>query len=97
MIAHGNVRTLRAPTPRQLDILRFVHAFTTERGHPPALREIGKRFGIGSTNGVNDHLHALERKGLVVRYDYLTRSVRVTGEGLRMLGVETCPTCGATK
>lgn len=93
----GCVRTLRAPTARQLDVLRFVHEYTEDRGHPPALRDIGKHFGMTSTNGVNDHLSALERKGLVVRYDYLTRSVRVTAEGLRMLGIETCGECGRAK
>lgn len=94
---NGVVRTLRAPTPKQLDVLRFVHEFTVERGHPPTFREIGKRFGIASTNGVGDHIHALERKGLLVTYEYLTRSVRVTAEGLHVLGVETCPTCGKAK
>lgn len=96
-VPFGVVRTLRAPTPKQLDVLRFVHEFTTLRGHPPALREIGKHFGWVSTNGPNDHLRALERKGFIVRYDYLTRSVRVTAEGLRVLGVEVCHECGRAK
>ena len=34
-----------------------------DRGYPPTLREIGAHMGIKSTNGVNDHLRALERKG----------------------------------
>lgn len=96
-VPFGVVRSLRAPTARQLDVLRFVHDFTTERGHPPALREIGKHFGWVSTNGPNDHLRALERKGYIVRYDYLTRSVRVTAEGLRVIGVEVCAECGRPK
>lgn len=93
-MALATIHTIRPLTDRQRDVLAYVHQFTTKRGHPPALREIGKHFGIGSTNGVNDHLNALERKGMVVRYDYLTRSVRVTAEGLRELGVERCSTCG---
>jgi SOS-response transcriptional repressor LexA len=94
---NGVVRTLRAPTARQLDVLRFVHEHTESSGHPPTLREIAGHFEWTSINGVNDHLQALERKGLVVRYDYLTRSVRVTAEGLRMLGVEVCGECGRAK
>lgn len=94
---NGVVRTLRAPTARQLDVLRHVHEHTESSGHPPTLREIAAHFGMTSINAVNDHLHALERKGLIVRYDYLTRSVRVTGEGLHVLGVEVCRECGRAK
>jgi repressor LexA len=31
----------------------------------PTIREIGLAFGIVSTNGVNDHLRALQRKGFI--------------------------------
>lgn len=87
----------RGPTDRQKEILHFVHTFTTERWHPPTIREIGEHFGIASTNAVNDHLNALERKGLIVRYDYVTRAIRVTAEGLRTLGIEVCAGCGRAK
>ncbi len=43
-------------TQRQRDILDFISASIHERGYPPTLREIGERFHIRSTNGVNDHL-----------------------------------------
>lgn len=35
------------------------------RGRPFTLREMCEAMGIRSTNGINDHLRALERKGLV--------------------------------
>ncbi len=48
-----------------------------ERGAiPPTLREIGARMGIRSTNGVNDHLRALERKGYLTREDMKSRALR---------------------
>ena len=46
---------------------------------PATLREIGSHFGIGSTNGVNDHLKALESKGYLTREDMKSRSLRPTG------------------
>lgn len=36
-------------------------------GTRPLMREIGEALGIASTNGVNDHLNALERKGRIHR------------------------------
>lgn len=50
-------------TKRQRSVLQFIAQFIRDRGYAPTLREIGKQFGIKSTNGVNDHLLALTRKG----------------------------------
>ena len=54
-------------TDRQREILDFITRSITTRGYPPTLREIGTHFGIRSTNGVNDHLRALERKAATGR------------------------------
>ncbi len=45
-------------------------------GYPPTLREIGEHLGIRSTNGVGDHLKALERKGYLVREELKSRALR---------------------
>jgi SOS-response transcriptional repressor LexA len=50
-------------TARQEQTLDFIRKSIEERGYPPTLREIGEYMGIRSTNGVNDHLRALEKKG----------------------------------
>jgi repressor LexA len=65
-----------ALTQRQRDILDFITASITERGFPPTLREIGEHFKIRSTNGVNDHLKALEKKGHLRREDLKSRAMR---------------------
>ncbi len=65
-------------TQRQLDILNYISSSITERGYPPTLREIGEHFGIRSTNGVNDHLKALEKKGHLRREDLKSRAMRPT-------------------
>ena len=66
-------------TDRQRDILEFISQSIRERGYPPTLREIGVHFGIRSTNGVNDHLRALEKKGYLEREDLKSRALRPMG------------------
>ncbi len=63
-------------TQRQQQVLDFIRESITQRGYPPTLREIGAHMGIRSTNGVNDHLRALERKGYLTREDMKSRALR---------------------
>src|SRR5437763_8464017 len=63
-------------TDRQREILDFITQSIRDRGYPPTLREIGLHFGIRSTNGVNDHLRALEKKGHLQREDLKSRALR---------------------
>ncbi len=63
-------------TDRQQQVLHYIRQSITERGYPPTLREIGAYMGIRSTNGVNDHLRALERKGYLTREDMKSRALR---------------------
>jgi repressor LexA len=65
-----------ALTQRQREILDFISSSIVERGFPPTLREIGEHFNIRSTNGVNDHLKALEKKGHLRREDLKSRAMR---------------------
>lgn len=73
-------------TQRQQMVLDFIRQSIHDRGYPPTLREIGARMGIRSTNGVNDHLRALERKGYLTREDMKSRALRPTGLDVRALG-----------
>ena len=66
-------------TRRQRQVLDFITESIEERGYPPTLREIGEHLEIRSTNGVNDHLKALERKGYLVRDDLKSRALRPRG------------------
>jgi repressor LexA len=63
-------------TERQQMVLDYIRQSISDRGYPPTLREIGARMGIRSTNGVNDHLRALERKGYLTREDMKSRALR---------------------
>lgn len=64
-------------TKRQAQTLDYIRQSIEERGYPPTLREIGEFMGIRSTNGVNDHLRALERKGYLRREDMKSRALRL--------------------
>lgn len=63
-------------TSRQAMVLDFIIDSMDENGYPPTIREIGEFMQISSTNGVNDHLKALERKGYLVRDQSKSRALK---------------------
>jgi repressor LexA len=65
-------------TDRQKAVLEFIQDHIDETGYPPTIREIGDHLGIKSTNGVNDHLKALERKGYLDRQTGKSRALKPT-------------------
>jgi len=65
-------------TERQRKVLDFIRTSIRDNGYPPTLREIGNFMSIRSTNGVNDHLRALEKKGYLTRTDMKSRTLRIT-------------------
>lgn len=54
-------------TKRQSDILRYIRISVEKRSVPPTVKEICDNFGLASTNGVHQHLKALEKKGFIKR------------------------------
>jgi repressor LexA len=77
---------MRGLTSKQQQVLEFIRFSIRERGYPPTLREIGQHMGIQSTNGVNDHLRALEHKGYLTREDMKSRSLRLTDLAVEAAG-----------
>lgn len=75
-------------TSRQSAIYDFL-VEQIAQGVPPTVREIGKRFGIKSPNGVMCHLKALEKKGFIDRSAHLSRAIRLTNDPYKILK-ETC-------
>ncbi len=73
-------------TDRQLEVLRFIARQIEECGYPPTIREIGEALDIRSTNGVNDHLKALERKGFLTRDPVKSRALIPTPAAREALG-----------
>ncbi len=75
-------------THRQLEVLRFIASEIEERGYPPTIREIGEALDIASTNGVNDHLKALEKKGYLQRDPVKSRALIATSAAREALGLD---------
>jgi repressor LexA len=60
---------------RAREILSFIQRFAREHGYPPTIREIGKAYGISSTNGVRYYLHLLEKAGHLKRSERISRGI----------------------
>ena len=71
--------------PRQRQCLCFIVQFTFEHLYQPSVREIADHMGINSTNGVNDHLRALQRKGYLVMAERSARALELTDAALLLV------------
>lgn len=81
LLASANATThmptgLMPPTDRQREVLAWVERFMQEEGMPPTRRDIGRGLGI-RVNAVQEHLTALERKGLISIKEGTSRGIRV--------------------
>jgi SOS-response transcriptional repressor LexA len=63
--------------PRQRQVLNFITSHIQGKGYAPSVREIGRHFGMKSTNAVDDVLGALEAKGFVRRAPFKARGIQV--------------------
>jgi repressor LexA len=52
-------------TPRQRQVLQFIQESLSEHGLPPTRAEIAEALGFKSANAAEDHLRALQRKGVL--------------------------------
>lgn len=70
-------------TAAQDRVLRVLHAWTSEHGYPPSVRELALQAGLASTSTVVHHLEILARKGYITRVSGQARAicVRLPGEG----------------
>lgn len=84
-------------SPRQTQVLAFIEEFIADEGYPPTIRDIGAALGIKSTNAVNDHLAALERKGAIMRGRSRSRGITIISreeEGQKQPGSPRIPILG---
>lgn len=73
-------------TRRQRQMLAFVGIYARTHGYPPSIREIGRRMGITSTNGVAEHLDCIAAKGYIARAFGRSRGIEITAKGWTELG-----------
>ncbi|PRY63890.1 SOS-response transcriptional repressor LexA [Vreelandella songnenensis] len=67
----------RPLTARQQNVFDFIVKTMGEFGYPPTRAEIAKALGFRSPNAAEEHLRALERKGVI-------RIIRNTSRGIRL-------------
>ncbi len=76
-------------TGRQQQILDFLSDHIQSTGMPPTRAEIASELGFRSPNAAEDHLKALERKGVIELVPGASRGIRVVDaepEGLPIIG-----------
>lgn len=89
---------MTAITARQLDVLRVIARHIDAHGYAPSMRELASSLSVASLNGVNDHLRALERQGVITTARETARGIRITAAGRAALAGTTprylpiCPT-----
>lgn len=64
-------------TARQSEILSFIQGFMHETGMPPTRAEIASGLGFRSANAAEEHLRALQRKGVIDLLPGASRGIRI--------------------
>ena len=67
-------------TSRQSEILSFIQGFMDESGMPPTRAEIARALGFRSANAAEEHLRALQRKGVIDLVPGASRGIQLSGE-----------------
>ena len=78
-------------TKRQQQILGMIQDHILSTGYPPTRTDICEHFGFRSPTAADDHLRALEKKGVIELIPGASRGIRVTAEyeeedGLPLVG-----------
>lgn len=76
-------------TRKQAEIVAFIRRHQQETGYPPTRSEIAAEMGYRSPNAAEDHLRALEKKGVLSIVRNASRGIRLheeTPEGIPIVG-----------
>lgn len=70
----------RPLTPRQQNVHDFIVKTISELGYPPTRAEIARALGFRSPNAAEEHLRALERKGVIRMIPGTSRGIRLPAQ-----------------
>jgi repressor LexA len=73
---------MRPLTARQAEILALIQDFMEQSGFPPTRAEIAEKLGFKSANAAEEHLRALERKGILDILPGASRGIQLKQAGL---------------
>jgi repressor LexA len=65
---------------KQREILDYISQYIQQNGTSPTLKEIADAMNLSSLATVHEHLQALEKKGMIRRFDGAVRGIEVVDE-----------------
>jgi repressor LexA len=74
-------------TPRQTQILQLIQARIVDSGMPPTRAEIARELGFKSANAAEEHLRALQRKGVIELIPGASRGIQLKDSLREQLGL----------
>ena len=74
-------------TPRQAQVLEMIQDFIDESGMPPTRAEIARELGFKSANAAEEHLRALQRKGVLDLLPGASRGIQLKDSLREQMGL----------
>ena len=68
---------MKGLTPRQSEILHMIQEFIADSGMPPTRAEIARELGFKSANAAEEHLRALQKKGVLELLPGASRGIQL--------------------
>ncbi len=78
---------MRQLTPRQTQILEMIQDFMAETGMPPTRAEIARELGFKSANAAEEHLRALQKKGVLELVPGASRGIQLKDSLREQIGL----------
>ena len=78
---------MRGLTPRQKEVLELIQKVIRKSGRPPTRAEIAEALDFRSPNAAEEHLRALERKGVIELLPSISRGIRLKDSIREQLGL----------
>ena len=78
---------MRQLTPRQKEILQMIQDFIADYGMPPTRADIARELGFKSANAAEEHLRALQKKGVLVLIPGASRGIQLKDSLREQMGL----------
>ena len=78
---------MRQLTPRQTQILEMIQDFIAETGMPPTRADIASELGFKSANAAEEHLRALQKKGVLDLVPGASRGIQLKDSLREQMGL----------
>ena len=80
-------------TPRQQQVLKIIQDFIAEYGMPPTRADIARELGFRSINAAEDHLKALQKKGVLELIPGASRGIQLKDSLREQIGLPLVGPC----